>query len=774
MPDATCPTCGSPMPLDAPGGACPKCLLHAGLHTEGGPHPDRLPSIEELAPLFPQLEIGTVLGRGGMGVVYRARHKALDRDVALKILPAWVAADRAFADRFQREARALARLQHPNIVAVHDFGETQGHFWLQMEYVDGVNIRQAMHAGRIGPKEALAIVPQICDALQYAHERGVVHRDIKPENVLLDKDGRVKVADFGLAKLMEHATGDRTLTGVGQVMGTPHYMAPEQVEHPSEVDHRADIYSLGVVFYEMLTGELPLGRFAAPSTKSEIDARIDEIVMRTLEKEREARYQRAVEVKTDVGRLSAEPAEPPPPLPPPTPATPPPLPTRRPGTLAWIVGGLAALSSAIFVLGAIASGESAVILLATVVAGLVVFFGRRLLPDFLRPANDRPRFSRLAIFGVLGVPLAVFTFLLFWAGAPVDPNRHERALATAAIVLVLAWAASVAAWVRIRESRGMLHGLPLAIAGTVLPVLAGCLAGPFVYFNVGTPEGAAKTSERGERRTDSAADATNQIRDLFDLLKEVHPRLATKFTDAERFYDRTSWSRISRLSGEDREARARFGQIGLPLADAQLLGTSLDEFSGLMVTVDQDTRSAHLRASTPEHTITAKLRFGDRGWRFTDEPIDVRAPDPGARPNPAATDLQVLYRNGGDDRQRIAQLWDGVRRLVGPTPRIEEVAGLYPDRDLAALRELPIEDLIAQAQSGSLGLPLYAMTLRPQDLNSHRIGRIVIDPDGTGATVEIVGDKSRLRFRLTRSFRGETQRPRYEQWLFAMQPVEKE
>jgi len=302
----TCPTCGAPLPSDATGGACPKCLLQAGFATGGSSPPagDHVPTPEELAPHFPGLVIEDLLGRGGMGVVYRARHKALDREVALKVLPERVAQDRAFADRFQREARALAKLQHPNIVAVHDFGTTDGLFWLVMEYVDGANIRQAMRAGQIGPKEALAIVPQICDALQYAHEHGVVHRDIKPENVLLDKAGHVKVADFGLAKLMEHDAADPTLTGAGQVMGTPHYMAPEQWEKPTTVDHRADIYSLGVVFYEMLTGELPVGRFAAPSKKSDVDARIDEIVLRTLEREREARYQQVSEVKTDMGRAS--------------------------------------------------------------------------------------------------------------------------------------------------------------------------------------------------------------------------------------------------------------------------------------------------------------------------------------------------------------------------------------------------------------------------------------------------------------------------------------
>jgi tRNA A-37 threonylcarbamoyl transferase component Bud32 len=301
-----CPSCRAPLPPDATRGVCPACLLEAGL-AGGGPAPadDGVPPIEELAPKFPALEIESLIGRGGMGVVYRARHKALDRAVALKVLAAHVASDRAFADRFQREARALAKLQHPNIVAVHDFGLTDGLFWLVMEFVDGVNVREAMAAGQIGPDAALRIVPQVCDALQYAHEHGVVHRDIKPENILLDRTGRVKVADFGLAKLTDRAAADVSLTGVGQVMGTLHYMAPEQWERPKDVDHRADIYSLGVVFYEMLTGELPVGRFAAPSTKSAVDARIDEIVLRTLARERDARYQQVAEVKTDVGLVTA-------------------------------------------------------------------------------------------------------------------------------------------------------------------------------------------------------------------------------------------------------------------------------------------------------------------------------------------------------------------------------------------------------------------------------------------------------------------------------------
>ena len=178
-----------------------------------------------------------------------------------------------------------------------------------MEFVDGVNLRQAIQAGGMDPKQALAIVPQICDALQFAHEEGVVHRDVKPENILIDKRGRVKIADFGLAKLLGQAPGDIALTATQQVMGTLRYMAPEQMEGTKGIDHRADIYSLGVVFYELLTGELPIGRFAPPSKKVEIDVRLDEVVLRALEKEPEQRYQHASEVKTDMETIAGSHAQ---------------------------------------------------------------------------------------------------------------------------------------------------------------------------------------------------------------------------------------------------------------------------------------------------------------------------------------------------------------------------------------------------------------------------------------------------------------------------------
>jgi serine/threonine protein kinase len=242
-----------------------------------------------------------------MGAVYEARQPALDRRVALKVLPRFSPPQAGFEERFNREARALARLSHPNIVSVHEFGQTSGlHFFL-MEFVDGTNLRQLQRSSRLSPREALQIIPQICDALQYAHDEGVVHRDIKPENVLLDRRGRVKIADFGLAMILDPDPEAHRLTAEGQVMGTPHYMAPEQIDRPLAVDHRADIYSLGVVFYEMLTGELPLGKFPPPSRKVAVDARLDEVVLRSLENDPSRRYQQVSQVATDVSRIAESP-----------------------------------------------------------------------------------------------------------------------------------------------------------------------------------------------------------------------------------------------------------------------------------------------------------------------------------------------------------------------------------------------------------------------------------------------------------------------------------
>ena len=347
-----CPKCQTALPPDAPQGLCPKCLFAAVATPTEADQPagnrPAPPALTEIAAAFPQLEILEFIGQGGMGFVFKARQPKLDRLVALKILPQSLAADPTFAERFNREAKLLARLNHPGIVTVHDFGVATGWadlpvrpdveaaqqhrpttplYYLLMEFVDGVNLRQAMQAGRFTPAQALAIVPKICEALQFAHNEGILHRDINPENILLDAKGRVKIADFGIAKLVEGRAGSplpaaespntsgaqgtarptTELTEAGKTLGSPNYMAPEQLEHPGEVDHRADIYSLGVVFYEMLTGELPLGRFAPPSQKSAADPRVDEVVLRALEKERERRQHSAGEVKTQVETIAATP-----------------------------------------------------------------------------------------------------------------------------------------------------------------------------------------------------------------------------------------------------------------------------------------------------------------------------------------------------------------------------------------------------------------------------------------------------------------------------------
>jgi serine/threonine protein kinase len=612
MPDPkTCPTCAAPLPADATGGACPKCLLQAGFATGGSAPVDRTPTPDELAPKFPGLVIASVLGRGGMGVVYKARHKALDRDVALKVLPASLAGDAAFADRFQREARALAKLQHPNIVAVHDFGTTDGLFWLVMEYVDGANIRQAMKAGTIGPKEALAIVPQICDALQYAHEHGVVHRDIKPENILLgwsgasaqgdvaertnsgdrranvareghvrlDRQCRVKVADFGLAKLMEHGESDRTLTGAGQVMGTPHYMAPEQWEHPKDVDHRADIYSLGVVFYEMLTGELPVGRFAAPSKKSDVDARIDEIVLRTLEREREARYQRADEVKTDRGAAAASAGAPPP---------------ARHGSRPIGVTAIAAVLALIVGVFATESWrlEIAGCAIIVCVVQIVDWWIRRAPPS---PDVERRRTAWLFGSGVLFVGTAAVL------ANTLDTVTTRHAAATLA---ALAGAYFLMEFWRLRHPRRTDGAPRQPMPGwTKALIVAACLlcGGPLVVFaffalsNVGSTNVKDLEAANRQKQKDQEGMITDTYQARLPKMKYRHvpfelessaadidsksetpgiEGLFNRFLDAHRdgdeatllgFYLPNDSAALRAMDATERARRAKVGELGLPL-----------------------------------------------------------------------------------------------------------------------------------------------------------------------------------------------------------------
>lgn len=284
--DQTCPKCGSPLSEGNIGNLCPKCVAATIL---GG-----------TTRYIGDYEILEEIGRGGMGVVYKARHANLQRIVALKILPEHLAENDSFVARFQREARTLAKLNHPGIVMVYDLGRTDdGQLYFAMEYVEGTNLRQIMRQPGLDPDQALAIISEICDGLQAAHREGVIHRDIKPENILITTAGHAKLADFGLARPEKDEA--ISLTATNAVLGTPDYMSPEQ--RNGEEDERTDVFSLGVVFYEMLTGRAPRGAFDPPSCDVQVDVRLDEVVLKALQQKPDRRYQHVDELKTDVDRI---------------------------------------------------------------------------------------------------------------------------------------------------------------------------------------------------------------------------------------------------------------------------------------------------------------------------------------------------------------------------------------------------------------------------------------------------------------------------------------
>ncbi len=259
------------------------------------------PTPEHLSELLPQYRIIGLLGRGGMGAVYRAEQISLGREVAIKLLPAELAGSEEFLRRFRQEAQTLARLQHPGIVAVYDFGQTmEGHLYFIMEYVDGTDLHQLISTQGLTAPQVLELITQVCEALHYAHSKGVVHRDIKPANVLIGQDGKAKLADFGLARPLD-GIPHSNLTATNQAMGTPDYMAPEQ--WVGKGDERTDIYALGVMLYEMLTGTRPKGVFDPPSVKVAVDVRIDEVVIKALRQEPERRFQQVREMKDAVEHI---------------------------------------------------------------------------------------------------------------------------------------------------------------------------------------------------------------------------------------------------------------------------------------------------------------------------------------------------------------------------------------------------------------------------------------------------------------------------------------
>jgi len=430
--EQTCPNCNHRFDTQiAPGlkDACPRCMAEFLMGETGelepvegkGEAPANLPL--EPGSTIREMEVLEFLGQGGMGFVYKARQPSLERIVALKILDPRLAASNEFTRRFNREAKALAALSHPNIVQVYDYGQEGEHYFLVMEFIDGASLRQILTTQRMTPETALRYVPQICDALEYAHSEGVIHRDIKPENILIDKRGNLKIADFGLAKMaVPEGQARSQATASGRVMGSPHYMAPEQVKGMASVDHRADIYSLGVVFYEMLMSELPIGKFPAPSQQVRVDVRLDEVVLKALEKQPERRYQKASEVKEEVTKIQG---------------------TRR--DVDREVGT--------------PEGED----------------------NMNIESVNSSRMSRLAIAGILGLPAALVVGLITFAFgtmlAPEGFQKWDNVSAAAGLVgfavCITGVVLSVCALVTIRKSEGRLRGKGLAKLGIGVPVSLG-------------------------------------------------------------------------------------------------------------------------------------------------------------------------------------------------------------------------------------------------------------------------------------------------------------
>lgn len=259
---------------------------------------------EHLHAMLPQYDEWVMVGCGGMGAVYRARQVSLDRPVAIKVLPPLDGDDaEEFAQRFKNEARTMARLGHPAIVAVHDFGETQdGLLYFAMEYIDGTDVFKMIHQkGRLPPEHALSITAHVCDALAYAHEHKVIHRDIKPANILINMEGAVKVADFGLAS--RHDPTQEGGAEEGTAMGTPDFVAPEVLRLGAPVDGRADLYAVGVMLHNMLTGEIPRHAGKPASQRCGCDPRFDAIIRKAMEHDVTQRYQSAREIRRDLDRI---------------------------------------------------------------------------------------------------------------------------------------------------------------------------------------------------------------------------------------------------------------------------------------------------------------------------------------------------------------------------------------------------------------------------------------------------------------------------------------
>ncbi len=319
-----CPYCGEIVEVtNKEAFICPSCGSHVGV-SGGTTVLMRTGVVQDtmVGAMLGAYRIKRLLGCGGMGKVYLAEHEPTEREVALKVLSDELSEKEHFVERFLQEARAAARLLHPNIVAVFEAGKADDHYFIAMEYVDGKTLSQMIfERGRLQEEEALRIIRQIASAIAYAHRQNVVHRDIKPANILLTRDGVAKIADMGIAKRLDSPG----VTMPGTVMGTPYYMAPEQATDSSSVDHRADIYSLGATLYHAVTGTVPFDGATAPEVLAKlqvqslnfpkgtkISPQVRRLISQMMEKDVKKRLQTAEEVVAEVdailggGRVAAQ------------------------------------------------------------------------------------------------------------------------------------------------------------------------------------------------------------------------------------------------------------------------------------------------------------------------------------------------------------------------------------------------------------------------------------------------------------------------------------
>jgi len=262
------------------------------------------PSLAEVQALVPRDEVIEFIGHGGMGTYYRARQERLDRLAAIKVLLVDRESDGALIEDFKREARSMARLIHPNIIKIFDFGEADSKLFLIMEHVPGDTLELLIQQRGFALRDVVVMLSQVCDALEYAHEQGMIHRDLRLGNTMLDDKGHIKVGDFGMARLIGEELFRRNLIEENQAMGTMDYVAPEQFVEGVEVDHRADIYSLGVMLYKLTTRTLPEGSFVPPSHfVPDLNPRVDEIVIRCMRSTPGKRYQSLDEFRADLCSL---------------------------------------------------------------------------------------------------------------------------------------------------------------------------------------------------------------------------------------------------------------------------------------------------------------------------------------------------------------------------------------------------------------------------------------------------------------------------------------